>query len=204
MVPTSTRSLARAKQLSAGIDVGVATKFLAFLVVLCFERCCPKQNTVVRWKSKYLAQKKFSGWLRYCPRACSKNNISMIGVFTLRNILIVNTKTIKGKLSKIFISEECIKLVALCINRHVRSSSQLQEADKLDMNLQSLCGNGVSLFAVRILAKPYHFGVSWPKFCKNKDMVHFFTLQFEWHNRYNKLLLCKSGNNDIAWCNKNN
>jgi len=84
----------------------------------------------------------------------------MISVFTLRNILIVNTKTIKGKLSKIFISEECIKLVALCINRHVRSSSQLQEADKLDMNLQSLCGNGVSLFAVRILAKPYHFGVS--------------------------------------------
>jgi len=33
-------------------------------------------------------------------------------------------------------------------------------ADKLDMKLQSLCGNGFSLFAVRILAKPYHFGMN--------------------------------------------
>jgi len=33
-------------------------------------------------------------------------------------------------------------------------------ADKLDMKLQSLCGNSFSLFAVRILAKPYHFGVN--------------------------------------------
>jgi len=32
-------------------------------------------------------------------------------------------------------------------------------ADKLNMKLQSLCGNGFSSFAVRILAKPYHFGV---------------------------------------------
>jgi len=33
-------------------------------------------------------------------------------------------------------------------------------ADKLYMELQSLCGNGFSLFAVHILAKPYqyHFG----------------------------------------------
>ena len=54
----------------------------------------------------------------------------------------------------------------------------------------SLCVNGVSLFAVRILAKPYHFGVNWPKICENKDGVHFFTLKIEWHNRYNKLLLC--------------
>jgi len=51
----------------------------------------------------------------------------MISVFTLWNILIVNTKIITGKLSNIFISEACIKLVALCINRHVRRSSQLQE-----------------------------------------------------------------------------
>ena len=41
-------------------------------------------------------------------------------------------------------------------------------ADKLDMKLQSLCGNGFSLFAVRILAKPYHFGVNRPKICKKK------------------------------------
>jgi len=33
-------------------------------------------------------------------------------------------------------------------------------ADKLDMKLQSLCGNGFSLFAVCILAKPYYFGVN--------------------------------------------
>jgi len=75
-------------------------------------------------------------------------------------------------------------------------------ADKLDMKLQSLYGNGFFLFAVRILAKPYHFGVNWPKICKNKDGVHFFTHQFEWHNRYNKLLLCNFANNDTAWCNK--
>jgi len=28
---------------------------------------------------------------------------------------------------------------------------------KLDVKLQSFCGVGFSLFAVRILAKPYHF-----------------------------------------------
>ena len=56
-----------------------------------------------------------------------KKQILEINVFTLRNILIVNTKTIKGNLSNIFISEACIKLVALCINSHVRSSSQPKE-----------------------------------------------------------------------------
>jgi len=61
------------------------------------------------------------------PASCSKNYISMISVFTLQNISIVNTKIIKGKLSNIFISEVCIKLVALCINQHIRGSSQLQE-----------------------------------------------------------------------------
>jgi len=33
-------------------------------------------------------------------------------------------------------------------------------ADKPDMKLQSLCGNGFSLFAVRVLAKLYHFEVN--------------------------------------------
>jgi len=33
-------------------------------------------------------------------------------------------------------------------------------ADQLDVKLQSLCGNGFSLFAVRILAKPYHVGMN--------------------------------------------
>jgi len=57
------------------------------------------------------------------PRVCSKNNISMINVFTLTNI---KTKIIAGKLSKTFISEVCIKLVVLR-NRHTRSSSQFQK-----------------------------------------------------------------------------
>jgi len=48
----------------------------------------------------------------------------MINIFTLTNI---NTKIIEGKLSKIFISEVCIKLVALRINRYTRSSSQFQK-----------------------------------------------------------------------------
>jgi len=33
---------------------------------------------------------------------------------------------------------------------------------------------------------------------------HFFTFNFECHNRYSKLLLCNYENGDIAWCNKNN
>jgi len=33
-------------------------------------------------------------------------------------------------------------------------------AHKLDMKLQSLCVNGFSPFAVRMLAKPYHLGVN--------------------------------------------
>jgi len=49
------------------------------------------------------------------PRACFKNNISMISIFTLTNI---NNKIIEGKLSKIFISEMWIKLVTLRINRY--------------------------------------------------------------------------------------
>jgi len=33
-------------------------------------------------------------------------------------------------------------------------------AHNLDVKLQSLCGSGFSLFAVRILSKPYHVGVN--------------------------------------------
>jgi len=58
------------------------------------------------------------------PRACSENNISMVDVFIFTN---VNTKIIEGKLSKIFISEVCIKLVALRINLYT-SSSQFQQS----------------------------------------------------------------------------
>jgi len=67
------------------------------------------------------------------------------------------------------------------------------------VKLQSLCGSGFSLFAVRVLAKPYNFGVNWPTtLCENKDGVHFFTLNFECNSSYNKLLLCNSENGDIA------
>jgi len=34
-------------------------KFLAYLVVLCIKRRCPKQNTVAHLKSKYLPPKIF-------------------------------------------------------------------------------------------------------------------------------------------------
>ena len=78
-------------------------------------------------KVKNIWAQKFSGWLRYYPRAYLKNNISMISVFTLRSTLIVNSKIIKGKLSNILISDVCITLVALRMNPHARSSSQLQE-----------------------------------------------------------------------------
>ena len=74
---------------------------------------------------------------------------------------------------------------------------------KLDMKLQSLCVSSFSLFVVRILVKSYHFGVNWPTtLCKNKDGVRFFTLNFECHSSYNKLLLCNSEDGDIACCNK--
>jgi len=60
---------------------------------------------------------------------------------------------------------------------------------KLDVKLQNLCGSGFSLFAVRMLDKPYHFGVNWrTTLCENKDGVHFIILKFECHNWYNKLL----------------
>jgi len=48
----------------------------------------------------------------------------MINAFTLTNI---NTKQIEGKLSKIFISDACIKLAALQINWYTRNSSQFQK-----------------------------------------------------------------------------
>jgi len=58
------------------------------------------------------------------PLACSKNNISMINVFTFTNI---NTKIIECKLSKIYISEVCNKQEALRIDRFTRSILQFQK-----------------------------------------------------------------------------
>jgi len=45
--------------------------FLAYFVILCFERFCLKQNTVARLKSNNLATKKFS-WFCYCVAAGRK------------------------------------------------------------------------------------------------------------------------------------
>ena len=75
---------------------------------------------------------------------------------------------------------------------------------KLGVKLQSV---GVAFLCLlcAFLPKPCHFGVNWPTtLCENEDGIHFFTLKFECHNRYNKLLLCNSENGDIASCNKNN
>jgi len=78
----------------------------------------------------------------------------------------------------------------------------------LHINLTWNCRGCVGvafLFVVRLLAKPYHFRVNWPTtLCENKDGVHFFALNFEYLNRYDKLLLCNSENGDIAWCKENN
>jgi len=57
-------------------------------------------------------------------KTCSKNNISMVNAFSLTKI---NTKIIESKMSKIFVSEVYIKLVALRINRCTKSSSQFQK-----------------------------------------------------------------------------
>jgi len=74
---------------------------------------------------------------------------------------------------------------------HSTDAELAGHAHKLDVKLRSLCGGGFSLFAVRMLAKLYHLGLNWPTtLCENKDGMHFFTLNFDCHNRYNKLLLC--------------
>ena len=94
---------------------------------------------------------------------------------------------------------------SVCWKKHSIAAELAGHAYKLDEKLQSLCGNGFSLFAVHMLAEPYHVGVNWPTtLCQNKDMIHFFTLDFECHDRDNKVLLCNSENCDVAWCNKNN
>jgi len=66
------------------------------------------------------------------------------------------------------------------------------------------CGRGFSLFSVRMLVKPYHFGVNWPTTFAKTKMGSFFTLKFKCNNWYNKILLCNSKNGVIAWCSTNN
>jgi len=82
-------------------------------------------------------------------------------------------------------------------NIHYIDAELAGHVHKLDVKLQSLCGRGISLFAVRVLAKPL-----WSELTNNtlrkQRWVHLPTLKFECHNKYYKLLLCNSENSDIA------
>ena len=53
-------------------------------------------------------------------RACSKNSVGMISIFTEMNIVDCNNNVMKGKLSKLFISE-------VHLNRYSKSSPQFQK-----------------------------------------------------------------------------
>ena len=55
-----------------GVSRGHSSKFLVFLVILCFERRCRKQNTVAL-EVKRFARPKFVGWLRH--EVCIETNI---------------------------------------------------------------------------------------------------------------------------------
>jgi len=46
---------------SQGAHGAILPKFLEYLLILCFERRCPKQNTADRPKSKVLAPPKIFG-----------------------------------------------------------------------------------------------------------------------------------------------
>jgi len=90
-----------------------------------------------------------------------------------------------------------------CLGTTAIEAELAGHARKLDVKLQFLFGSGFSLNPVRMLAKLFHFGVNLPTtLCENKDDAHFFTLNFECHNRYNKLFLCNCENGGIALCNK--
>jgi len=45
-------------------------------------------------------------------------------------------------------------------NLHYIDAEQAGHVHKLDVKMQSMSVSGSSLFAVRMLAKPYHFGVN--------------------------------------------
>jgi len=45
-------------------------------------------------------------------------------------------------------------------NIHYTDAELACTVHKLDVKLHSLCGSCISLFAVRVLAKPYHCGVN--------------------------------------------
>jgi len=64
-----------------------------------------------------------------------------------------------------------LQVVHHCYTVYAELAGHIQ---KLDVKLQSLCGSGFSLFAVRMLAKHHHLGVNWlTTHCEAKDGVHF-------------------------------
>jgi len=80
---------------------------------------------------------------------------------------------------------------------HSIDAELARHVHKLDVKKpQKLCGTGFSVFCAH--ACQAQLTTLW-----NKDGVHFFTLNFECHNKYKKLLF-NFENDDIAWCNKNN
>ena len=58
---------------------GSASQILAYLIILCFERRCPKQNTVARLKSKILPLTNFLAppkiWADYATVLDSPQNV---------------------------------------------------------------------------------------------------------------------------------
>jgi len=72
------------------------------------------------------------------------------------------------------------------------------DAELVDAKLQSLCGSGFSVCCAHAFhALPFRSELT-NNTLQNQRWVHFFTLNFECHNRYNKLLLCNYENSDIA------
>jgi len=53
---------------------------------------------------------------------------------------------------------------------------------------------------------PSHATLKWiyQQHFQKQGWVHLFTLNFEFHNRYNKLLLRNSESGEIAWCSVSN
>jgi len=62
------------------------------------------------------------------------------------------------------------------IAKHTHVDAELAgHVHKIEAKLQGLCLSGFSLFPVRILSKPYHFGVNRPTaICESKEEVHTF------------------------------
>jgi len=52
---------------SKGSPGGMSPPFLAYLVVLCFEKRLPKQSIVARLNQTFCPSQKFLSWIRHCP-----------------------------------------------------------------------------------------------------------------------------------------